>query len=211
VIAVYTAIYGGYDPLREQPEIPEVEYVCFTDDPSLDAKPWQVEHRPPRYKYPRLSAKYFKMLPHEVLPHPLTVWIDASVTITDPTFPKTFVASATDGLALFPHPDRRDVYEEADYSLTMPKYKGLPLQEQVAHYGLPRNSGLYACTVMARQDQRWVRKLGRKWLREIERWSYQDQLSLPYLVWTHGWRVNLFPDYLWVNRWFTISPHESEL
>lgn len=54
MIAVYTAIYGGYDPLREQPEIPGVEYICFTDDPTLKAKPWRVEYQAPRYEHPNL-------------------------------------------------------------------------------------------------------------------------------------------------------------
>lgn len=41
-VAVYTAIYGGYDTLREQPEMPGVDFVCFTDDPGLRSSRWRV-------------------------------------------------------------------------------------------------------------------------------------------------------------------------
>jgi len=216
-IAVYTAIFGGYDHLKPQPETPGVEYICFTDDPSLEAPPWTVRVEPSRYPHPRMAAKHYKLFPHRVLPrHPLTVWIDGSVAIKRPDFPTAFVSHVNEsGMALFPHPERDCIYDEADVSITMPKYRGLPILEQVAHYrakGYPPKNGLWACTVMARDSSsRRLRGLHRRWMRHNRRWSYQDQISLPFLLWRMGMEPGAFPYNLWQNEWFDWHHHTSEL
>ena len=135
-IVVYTSIFGGYDRLKPQPEIPGVDFVCFTDDPSLEAPPWNVLVEHPRYEHPRMSAKYYKLFPHEVFPkNPLTVWIDGSVTIKRADFPQAFLSHLNEsGMALLPHPDRNDIYDEAELSIKMRKYFDQPILEQVAHY-----------------------------------------------------------------------------
>jgi hypothetical protein len=215
---VYTAIYGEYDRLNPQPKIEDVDYVCFTDNGNLGREPWRVIVRSPRYPHPRLSAKYFKMLPHRVLgAYRYTVWIDGNVIIRDSGFPRALLSHAEDsGFALLPHPDRSCIFDEAEFSAQhMPKYRGQRVMEQVHHYesqGYPRDNGLYAGGLLARDSsRRKVRRLCRHWLRENLRWTYQDQLSLPYLCWKEGFRPGVFPDNLWQNRWFDILEHNSEL
>lgn len=217
-IAVYTSVYGGYDWLKSQPKIPGVDYVCFTDNADLRGDPWRIVVRPPpRYEHPRLSAKYFKMLSHRVLrEYRYTVWIDGSVTIRDQGFPEALLSYAEDsGFALFRHPDRSCIYDEAEYSIAMPKYRGQSINEQVSYYesqGYPRKNGLFAGGLLARDSsRRRVRRLCRHWLRENVRWTYQDQLSLPYVFWKHGFTPGVFPHNLWDNPWFEISDHASEL
>lgn len=216
-IVVYTAIFGGYDRLKPQPEIPGVDYVCFTDDPSVEAPPWTVVVERPRYPHPRMSAKHYKLFPHRVLPqHPLTVWVDGSVAIKRPDFPEVFLSHVNEsGMALFPHPDRDSIYDEAEVSMAMRKYDGQPILEQVAHYrakGYPAKNGLWACTVLARDARNArLRRLHRRWMRHNRRWSYQDQLSLPFLLWKMGIEPGVFPYNLWDNEWFDWQHHTSEL
>ena len=192
-LAVYTAIYGGYDTLKQQPDVSNVEYHCFTDDPTLTSDQWTVHHEAPRYDHPRMSAKYYKALPHEVLPdHRWTLWVDGGLTLRRMVAFKRLIKAALrdhDGLALYRHPDRQDITTEADVSARMLKYDGLPVHEQVAHYyaqGYADQCGLYTCPVMARdRDDVRVQELGEAWLRENERWTYQDQLA-SVLVWKLG-------------------------
>ena len=40
-IVVYTAIFGGYNELIEQPQFENVDYVCFTDR-NLSSSTWKV-------------------------------------------------------------------------------------------------------------------------------------------------------------------------
>ena len=49
------------------------------------------------------------------------------------------------------------------------------------------------------------------WLRENRRWSYQDQLSLPYLLWKLDIEPAVIPYPLWGNGLFDFVEHASEL
>ena len=216
-VIVYTAIFGGYDQLKPQPEIPGVDYVCFTDEPTLDAPPWNVVVERPLHDHPRMSAKHHKLFPHRVLPkNPLTVWIDGSVRIKRRDFPEAFLSHLNEsGMALLPHPDRDNIFDEAALSVKMRKYFDQPIAEQVAHYrarGYEGKNGLWACTVMARDSRNArLRRLHGRWMRENVRWSYQDQISLPYLLWKMRIEPGVFPYNLWDNEWFDWHDHTSEL
>ena len=215
-IAIYTAIYGGYDSLGPQPELDGVDWVCFTDNTELEAKPWAMRVEPGRYRHPRLSAKWFKTNPHRAISeYRRTIWIDGNMRVTSPTFVGELLAILADRpLAIFPHPDRDDIFDEAKFSATMPKYDGLPVFEQVDYYrrqGFTR-SELYACGVLVRDNvDRRMRRLDEAWMAECIRWTYQDQLSLPYLLWQHNVRPALIPYNLWDNHMFALQPHLSDL
>jgi hypothetical protein len=208
-IAVYTALFGGYDLLAPAPAVPGVAFVCFTDDPRLHAPGWTMRVRRPRYPHPRLAAKWYKLLAHRALPRTrYAVWIDACVTLTGPGSVDRLVAPlGVAGVALCRHPDRDNVYDEAVASLTLRKYDGLPIREQVDAYrraGLPDGHGLWAGTVIARDLARAeIRRLGRWWMQENVRWTYQDQLSLPYVLWRLRIEPAALPIHLWNNDVFT--------
>jgi hypothetical protein len=48
-------------------------------------------------------------------------------------------------------------------------------------------------------------------MRENERWTYQDQLSLPYLLWKLRMEPGIIPYNLWDNPLFGFVPHASDL
>jgi hypothetical protein len=195
-----------------------VDFICFTDDRTLKAPGcWQVRPRAPRDKHPRLAAKWFKMRPDKELPqYRYTIWIDGSVSLSTDAFAEEAMAALNgSGLALFRHPDRDNIDDEVSASTPMRKYEGLPLREQVEHYrkrGYPGNHGLYASGVLVRDSaDRRIRRLGRLWMRENVRRSYQDQLSLPYLLWKLRISPGVIPYNLWDNPLFTLAPHMSDL
>jgi hypothetical protein len=214
--AIYTAIYGGYDRLAPQPELDGVDWVCFTDNAELMASPWTTQVEPSKYRHPRLSAKWFKTHPHRAVgEYQRTIWIDGNMRVTSPTFVHELLEILGDQpLAIFPHPDRDNIFDEADESAAMPKYHELPVFEQVQHY---RRQGfiekeLYACGVLVRDNvDRRMRRLNEAWLAECLRWTYQDQLSLPYLLWRHNVRPALIPYNLWDNHLIEFQPHLSDL
>jgi hypothetical protein len=213
---VYTAIFGGSDRLVTQPHLPDVDFVCFTDDPSITSDQWTVVVEGPVFNHPTRASRFHKILPHVVLPdYEYTIWLDANMQLKSEGFATEVLTYLDDGpLALFPHPDRATVYEEADYSAQMPKFANEPNLKQAAHYrriGFPDDIGLYACGVLARgQSNREMEVIAWPWLIENLIWSCLDQLSLPYLIWKYGIsRPRLFPLNLWANRWFDIVPHLS--
>jgi hypothetical protein len=152
---------------------------------------------------------------HQVLPrYERTIWVDGGVQILRDDFPDIVLGAMRDGLALFRHPVRDTVAEEASFCVPIPKYAGQPMLQQVAHYrrrGFPDRSGLWAGGVIARDRSRTVRRLGSAWWRENRRWSYQDQLSLPYLLWRYGVEPGVIPFGLWDGQLISMREHAHEL
>jgi hypothetical protein len=145
-ICIYTAIYGGYDDLKTQPQQTiDCDFVCFSDTMLSDAHGWTIQKRTnKRLLHPRLQAKYYKLMSHELFVPPLhrllpffgtlsqkyavTIWIDGSVKILSPRFAEEMVASlGQNGIAMFVHPDRSCIYDEVALCSDFPKYRQFPL------------------------------------------------------------------------------------
>lgn len=168
---IYTAIFGKYDRLKDFPNDGS-DLICFTDDPSLAHPQWQVRLVAPRYGHPRLDAKYYKAMPHVVLPeYDETLWIDGSFRVEDETFASDAFGYLPDtGIALFLHPERGCIYDEAVFCKDMPKYVSQKVLEQVGHYreeSYPAGAGLFAGGVIARRthDPK-IRRLNELWMEE---------------------------------------------
>lgn len=220
-VAIVTACYGRFDDVQTQPEQDiRAEWLCVVDDESVPVPaPW-VRLVVPSDESPRLAAKRVKCEPWRFTSADTIIWIDANTQITSSSFAREAISYMRDGLAVFRHPRRDCIYAEADASIGAEsqggKYDDQPIREQVEHYradGHGPHAGLFACgTVVwdATSDQ--ARALGSAWLAECERWSIQDQLSLPVVARRLGMEPGVFPfsqirrGYLG-NRWLRILPH----
>lgn len=222
---VVTASYGGVDTTLYPPvaqSIP-VDWVCFTDRADLVVPPpWRAVHAPAVFAHPALASKVHKTGP--AVDAGDVVWVDASMEITSRSFVRDALAARRDGIATFAHPRRDCIYAEADASLGIEsqggKYAGQPLLDQVAHYraeGHPEHGGLYATGVVAWDltNPKAV-EVGRQWLAECDRWSFQDQLSLPVVCRRVGVTPGVFPlrqierarrGVGLINRWLIIHEH----
>jgi hypothetical protein len=91
----------------------------------------------------------------------------------------------------------------------------LPLAEQVESYraeGMPEHAGLMAATLIARSPgSEAVNRINEAWWKEITRWSYRDQLSLPVVLWRLGHGYDKVTLNLWDNPWFDRLEHNSDL
>ena len=47
-------------------------------------------------------------------------------------------------------------------------------------------------------------------MEENEKWTYHDQLSLPYVLWKLRIKPAIFRQYLWNSRWGAWMPHAHE-
>lgn len=223
---VVTASYAGVDAALHAP-VPQdmpVDWICFTDQHDLKAPtPWRVIHAPVGNVDPRRAVKGHKATPNVDCPD--VVWIDASMEITSRSFVRDALAARHDGVAVFTHPRRDCIYQEAEASLGAEaqggKYADQPLLDQVAAYraeGHPEHGGLFACGVVAWDlSDPQAADLGRAWLAECERWSWQDQLSFPVACRRLGVEPGVFPIRqiernvrgCLVNRWLRIHPHST--
>lgn len=217
---ILTACIGGYDQLRPQrAQDIDVDWVCVTDDNREVPAPWRVERVFPTGPCDRMEAKRYKLQPFGQ--H--VIWIDSNMEITSRSFAREALATRLNGLAVWRHPQRDCIYEEAEASLRLlpEKYSDQPLVAQVQTYraeGHPEHGGLYACGTLAWD---WgnpnAEAIGRAWMEECRRWSYQDQLSLPVVLRRLGLKPGTFrPGQIerrgsgWIgNRWLRIYPHLS--
>lgn len=82
---VYTALFGRYEKLTEQPTAlnSEADFICFTDDPELASATWDVRliPRQPHFDTVR-NARFLKILGHDQLDdYSATMWIDNRVLL----------------------------------------------------------------------------------------------------------------------------------
>mgnify|MGYP000843545748 CR=1 FL=1 len=210
---VYSAIYGSYDtpkalPLEEKP-------ILFTDN--LESDCWEVRKVERPEQHPRMKAKYFKCMPHEVLDCDVSIWIDGSVELKVPNFVQWCLDQLGDkDMALLKHPERDCIYDEANFCQFMPKYQGVPVLEQVEEYrkqGYPEHNGLWACTVMIRRHNNKVEEFNKLWWEHNNKYTYQDQLSFPICAKQVGLDINTINMNLWNNDIFSddTSKHKNEL
>jgi hypothetical protein len=212
---VYTAIYGGYDTLKPHPDHDGIaEWICYTDDADLACEGWDVRHEPlEQFPHPRLAAKWWKC--HPPSQYESSTWVDGSLLITDSAFFDEMNDPLYRGadIVLFAHPDRTSIIDEAQVSMMMQKYAGLPVMEQakyyVADWGWPDNE-LWASTTMARDHNASVLQMGAAWFAENEHWTYQDQISLPPLLRRYQLTPAPLPHSLWRNPWFGFTRHTSD-
>jgi Protein of unknown function (DUF616) len=212
-IAWVSSVYGGYDvPAAPAPQDAEAEYVLVTDRP-CECPPWRVVVEPRPQLHPRLACKIAKSRPDLFADADVYIWTDANVRVADPGF----IAWCLDGLgdadmAVSRHPDCATISADMELSLTQPRYSSLPMRQQVASYaaeGFPESYGSWWTGMMIRRRRAVTPEFGDAWLREQARWTNQDQISLPYVLWKAGIvPADLPPG--WLQGRFGFSQHGPE-
>jgi hypothetical protein len=214
-VAIYTSIFGGYDLLKPQPQYPDVTYICATDNRCERAAGWHTVFLAATEEHPRIQAKRFKCMPQLLLgkdDFDYSIWIDGSIVLLAPDFVERCLgALKTNPVALIPHPGWNCIYDEAQTSGATSKYKDERVEEQARHYrllGFPPKRGLAAGGVVVRKNgDALTEKLGETWFLENQLWSYQDQISLPYVLWKQNTWFDPLPFDLWARKDFTFADH----
>jgi hypothetical protein len=192
-VALITANFGGYDPVRDLPEghgFDDAVYV--TNDSSSVGSGWRVHIESLRGS-PRLAGKAPKMMPWLYTDCDAAVWLDASFQILDVKF-SDWVREhlERDDFVVWAHPEGRVcIRQEANMCWNLPKYKDQPIKNQVRAYlreGFPQRQwrlkgGLFATGTVGYRFTNEVKRFGTLWYAENVNWSIQDQISLPYLLW----------------------------
>jgi len=211
-LTLITGVFGGHDFLRPLPALHGFdEAVCVTDDPTLRSEGWEFILEPPGADS-RRTAKRPKMNPWLYTSSDSTVWIDASVQIHDGRFSSFTREHLTrDDFLVWEHPEERNcLYQEADYCQDWPKYAAEPIREQTAAYrssGMPEGFGLWAAGTVGMNRTDKVVEFATSWIQQNSVWSYQDQISLPYLVWMTGFPVATWDAHELNNDMITFHQH----
>ncbi len=199
---IYTAIYGGYDFLKE-PEVvtPGWKYLCYSDRPQ-ESKTWETIIRPPQFG-PVKSSRAIKILHRKFTPPGLSVWADASMRVKGNL--DDLLLRYHHGDFVIPlHPDRSCIYEEARACINLQKDRPDIISNQVHGYrldGFPPRAGLVASGVIIRSAPH--RSFSDSWWHEVRTKSCRDQLSFPVIAKSTGLDYQVMPFAEVMSEFFT--------
>lgn len=205
-VAVVTCSLGGYDRGFEMPAqtVPH-ELIDLAETGWGGAL---------HHAHPRMLAKVPKCRPDMWTDADVMIWVDGSFQILSPDFVRWCIDSLGDGsVGMIRHPHRTTIMAEAEVSAGMTKYQGHPVIEQARHYqrlGYEDQSGLWATGLIVWRNRPSSADLGDAWLAEQLRWTWQDQISLPFLLWKHGVTVTELAGPIYPHPMFNIRAHHRE-
>jgi hypothetical protein len=209
-IAVIRSVYGGYDhpiPVPPQRGLAFEEYLVHD------------LNYPRPHMHPRLAAKHAKCLPWQYTDADMIVWMDGSFDIRSQEY-LSFLVSDTEGhlISQHKHPWRDDVLDEAEASAVVLKYQDQPVHAQAGHYlaqGHPRHWGMWSTglavyRIGSAEDRARLDAFGKDWLAEQVKWTYQDQISQPYILRLHGLLPHEINDDIYASPYLWMHGHRRE-
>ncbi len=190
-VAVFTAVVGGYDTVREPTVIdPTADYYLFTDAPVPAGSVWQQRDFDFEAADPTRMARYVKTHAHRYFPdHDWSMWIDGNLRLA--TLPEDFISEEnTDADIIAWHHGERDcVYDEFEECVALKKDDEALMRRQIAELrasGYPEHNGLITTSVLVFRHRRpAVAALLDDWWRAIETGSRRDQLSFNPTLYRH--------------------------
>lgn len=199
-LAVYTALTGGYDTLRQPERIREdVDYFCFSNDIHEERiGAWRIRPIPFDDHDPVRVSRFPKLNPHLVLPEfESSLYVDANVRVTK-ELDEAVNRSIESGTpcAMVPHPDREGTFEEGLFVLRHSMADPFKVYRQMcalAQSEFRNDAGLFVCSIIFRRhlDPRVI-AFSEFWWRGFQAGTKRDQLSvMPALA-----KAELQPDVL---------------
>jgi len=164
---------------------------------------------PPRHcsMTPRLQARIPKMFAWQMAPgYDYYLWLDSSYSLQHPDSVKWFYEQLLDAdIALFQHPKRNSIREEADHikarleakcPYITPRYENELIDEQLQEIYRDKkyvDDKLYASMAIIYRNTKEVQDMMKEWWYHTSRFHSVDQLALPFVIWKAGIKVNVLP------------------
>lgn len=199
---VYTCMFGHSEPFNDYAyDAPDVDFICFTDDPTLTSEFWQIKVLPRSLLDAPRRSKQIKALPHRFLPdYDWSLYIDNTVQLLMPPAEifDRYLAPASMPMVCFRHPWRNCVYDEAEAVIEAGYDDPVRVRAQMAYYrslGYPAGHGLTKSTFILRRhrDPR-LQDMLTIWHEQVLRHSLRDQLSVDPAAWWTGFAIDHMPE-----------------
>jgi len=210
-LVIYTAITGNKDRLREPAHIlPDVDYICFTDNPEITSSTFTIYPLPYAEKDARATARRIKFFPHELFPdHAQSLWIDGSKRIRRDLTPLLETLSQSSFTAMR-HPTRDCVYAETEDCILRGRDNADRLINQAIAYhanDYPAHNGLYETSILFRKHTPELEPLMQAWWHELQTHTSRDQISLPLVLTRHNHTIAAIDYRQWHDPFFMQYPH----
>lgn len=232
-----SASLGGIDRIPILTGTRAYDAVFFADAETLRksdetaVRSWDSVIVPPyprRDWTPRLRAKYFKLQIHrllEVSNYEYLVWMDARIQILDEELIARLVARLRElppwrRLAIFEHPERKDIREEYEYIVRLlnggdvyllARYAQEDMRGQLAYYdamGWEVDGRLLSGGFWVVENSPLMARVFDEWWDHNLRFTIMDQLSLPIVLARHNIRPEIIPGSMWDNPLVKVGEHD---
>lgn len=191
-IAVYTAIFGDKDVVREPIGVNDtsnVDYFLITDNPNLKSESYHIIIRPIRFDDITKNARYYKIIGLDLFnDYDYVIWHDANLQLYQDKIFEIIKKVENNGIAFFKHPQRNCLYDEAIECIKINKDRPLIILQQIIRYfllGMKAEEGLYETSIVAKNNQLINKDFLKNWFKEVKNNSRRDQISLPYVLKKH--------------------------
>lgn len=214
---VYTAIFNNYDWLKEPVFVPDdVDFVCYSDSPSLKSKHWKIVRMDLKGLSPSLLNREIKLLyPYtELRNYDYSLYVDGSMMIKGDvsTFLRKY-AQMRPVLMNFKHPNKDCLFEEINYCIQRGRGIAEKLEEQGKIYkdnGMPKHYGLSDNKILLRDNHSELgEKMMREWYHHVITYSGRDQVCLPYILFKNQQKYSFFDEKIEKNDYFETWPHNN--
>ena len=219
-IAVYTSIFGNYDPLCEPLYVsPYCDYYAITDQTIPSDSVWKAIDTSSIEGFSNLDnyhkSKYCKMFPHILFPeYDCSIWVDGNVQIVADLFPLYDRIPETHIIGMFQNPKHNCIYTESSYNVFLGNVNTKQMKRQIETYkkeGFPKQFGLREFSIIVRKHHDPICiKLMNDWWTQVNTFTMRDQISFPYVLWKNGLTIDyvflLGSNWRWNPR-FICYPH----
>lgn len=212
-VAVICSVFGDYDYIKEPKGLhPHADFYLFTDLKESDLSQsrwkgirdaWYKDNTERTVNYSvhstsepirnMMRAKYYKtQWSHlELLQkYDYIIWVDGSFQVLDVdllSFCQRVVADKP--MAFFQHSQRNNILEEVKFCVDFCKrYEDLPMQQQLKnytdqHFDITTTHLLELGCFVCQNRNTSVTRVFDQWWQEIQFYGYQDQISMPFVLW----------------------------
>jgi len=189
--ALYTAIFGRPGRFNiPGVSIPDVDRFCFTD---LDIKNsfYQIKKMDLSCLASVRGQRWVKIcIPDEIFDnYEYSIYVDCKRPYSiDFDYLLSCMAPNSDFLTR-KHRRRTCIYDEGEFCIEKRKDDKSVILNQLDFYRsekCPAHNGLYASGFLMRRHTEKLKEFSELWWKQVERHSYRDQISLPYVAWKHG-------------------------
>jgi len=198
---LYTAIFGrmGRGVHAPMVSIPDVDRFCFTDldidDHFYQIKKMNLNHLSPASIRQQRFMKI--LIPDEIFDnYEYSVYVDCKRNSTiDFERLLSFMEPQSD-IVTRQHKTRDCVYEEGRVCIEKRKDDEATISKQLDFYrkeNYPVHNGLHYSYILLRRHTEKMKMFSMFWWMQLERYSYRDQISLPYVAWKHDMKISICP------------------
>lgn len=189
---IYTVLLGNNYTKLNKPEHINRDWslICFTDK-DITSNDWKITNIKHRNKLKK--SREIKIRCDMFIDFDVCIYIDSQFTIKC-DLDKFISENLKNNIAVMGHTQRRCAYKEATHCISKNKGDKETIRKQIKDYrdeGFPRKFGLYSCGILIRRNDPAVMDFMKLWYNEVEKYTYRDQISFPYILWKTPMKIDV--------------------